>query len=265
MDWRFELAEFFKYILVSFVMYGVFAIVERIRPAQRGQSARSVLFNLKWAVVYSALAIVMGRLGLGLVVERLQGLVGGPWVKIPAPWWGLGVLLYFLAVDFFYYWFHRWQHQVPLLWAEHQFHHSETALNVTSTRRVHWLEEPLVVMFVGIPVGLLLRVEGVEMGLLGFGELLWLQFIHMNLRLELGPLNALVVGPQQHRLHHSYLPQHIDRNFAVFFPLWDIAFGTYCAPQPREFPGTGLDSGETYDRLNRAFWLPFAVWFGPRR
>jgi sterol desaturase/sphingolipid hydroxylase (fatty acid hydroxylase superfamily) len=211
------------------------------------------------------LAIGMVQFGLGTIVERLQNLTGAPWIKIGplAQSWHYVVAAvgHFLLVDFFYYWFHRWQHQTGFLWEQHKFHHSETALNVTSTRRVHWLEEPLVILFVGIPIGLLIRVEGLELGILSFIEVLWLQFVHLNLRLELGWLGRVIVGPQHHRLHHSYLPQHIDRNFAVFFPLWDMVFGTYYAPRSGEFPATGLASGETYNQLGLALILPFKGWW----
>jgi sterol desaturase/sphingolipid hydroxylase (fatty acid hydroxylase superfamily) len=262
MDW---LLGFLKYLLTGLLIYAIFALVERIRPAERGQSAKQVWFNLQWYVIYTILAIGMVRLGLGAVVERLQNLTGGPLIRISSldqSWqYVLATLGHFLLVDFFYYWFHRWQHQVVFLWEQHKFHHSETALNVTSTRRVHWLEEPLVVLFVGIPIGLLVRVEGLEMGILSFIEVLWLQFVHLNLRLELGCLGRLIVGPQHHRLHHSYQPQHIDRNFAVFFPLWDMVFGTYYAPRSGEFPATGLVSQENYNDLRLAFILPFQGWW----
>jgi sterol desaturase/sphingolipid hydroxylase (fatty acid hydroxylase superfamily) len=261
MDW---LLGTLKYLATGFVLYAVFALIERIRPAQRGQSAQQVWFNLQWYVVYTLLALAMVQVGLGSAVERLQALTGGPWIKIgplDSLWlYAVAALAHFLLVDFFYYWFHRWQHRISFLWQQHKFHHSETALNVTSTRRVHWLEEPLVVLFVGMPIGLLVRVEGLELGILSLIEILWLQFVHLNVRLELGGLGRVLVGPQHHRLHHSYLPQHIDRNFAVFFPIWDMAFGTYCPPRPGEFPATGLASGETYNSLGLALILPFKAW-----
>ncbi|HEX5846775.1 MAG TPA: sterol desaturase family protein, partial [Rhodoplanes sp.] len=40
--------------------------------------------------------------------------------------------LLLLTFDFFYYWFHRAQHEWPWLWQVHKLHHSDRALNVTS-------------------------------------------------------------------------------------------------------------------------------------
>ncbi len=258
--------DFLKYLLTAFLLYSIFMLAERIRPAEPHQPVKKILFNLRWYVLYSIVSLGMIHLGLNLVVPTVQQWLGAPLWKIPAPsnLWGYGLagLLYFLATDFFYYWFHRAQHQIPFLWEQHKFHHSDTALNVTSTQRVHWLEEPLVVIGVAMPIGILFQFEGLELGILAFIELLWLQFIHMNLRLELGGVGRLLVGPQYHRIHHSFLPEHIDRNFAVFFPIWDMAFGTYVTPRRHEFPATGLDSGETYDDLWLGFILPLREWLG---
>jgi sterol desaturase/sphingolipid hydroxylase (fatty acid hydroxylase superfamily) len=55
---------------------------------------------------------------------------------------------------------------------------------------------------------------------------------------------VLWCGPQIHRIHHSVLPQHRDKNYAVWFPLWDVLFGTYYHPARDEFPPTGV-KGET--------------------
>ena len=35
-------------------------------------------------------------------------------------------------------------------------------------------------------------------------------------------------------------PQHKDRNFAAFFPIWDILFRTFYFPKRDEFPDTGI-------------------------
>jgi hypothetical protein len=89
-------------------------------------------------------------------------------------------------------------------------------------------------------------------------------FIHANLRLSLGPVSPVVAGPQLHRIHHSLEPRHRDRNYAAFFPLWDVLFGSYYAPKRDEYPRTGLATGERVTSIGQALWLPFATWFGRR-
>jgi sterol desaturase/sphingolipid hydroxylase (fatty acid hydroxylase superfamily) len=43
-----------------------------------------------------------------------------------------------------------------------------------------------------------------------------------------------------HRIHHSVEDQHVGHNFGVLTTLWDRLFGTYWAPQPGEWPDTGV-------------------------
>ena len=64
---------------------------------------------------------------------------------------------------------------------------------------------------------------------------------HANVRLRLGPLTPLISGPQWHRIHHGRDPEYHDANFAAFFPVIDLVFGTYRRPVGDEFPASGLD------------------------
>jgi sterol desaturase/sphingolipid hydroxylase (fatty acid hydroxylase superfamily) len=85
--------------------------------------------------------------------------------------------------------------------------------------------------------------------------------MHMNMRLPLGPFTPLLVGPQYHRIHHSSLETHCDKNFAGWFPVLDIMFGSYYKPLPGEYPLTGLASGELpRGALHAAVW-PFLSWW----
>ncbi|MDB9527378.1 sterol desaturase family protein [Oscillatoria sp. CS-180] len=267
MEWLAAPLGFARYLLTAFVMYGCFMVAERIRPVEPRQPLTHIWFNLRWYVVYSIVIVLMQALGIGLIVSALQKSLGAPFISLPIPqniWtYGLLALSYFLITDFFYYWFHRWQHKVPFLWEQHKFHHSEVSLNVTSTRRVHWLEDPLIIIFLAIPMGLLFEFNGLALGILAFVEVLWLQFIHLNLRLNLRSLSSVVTGPQYHRIHHSFQPEHLDKNFSAFFPIWDIVFGTYHHPQKNEFPPTGLTTGENYNTILEASNLPFKEWIGP--
>ena len=65
--------------------------------------------------------------------------------------------------------------------------------------------------------------------------------------------------PNYHRVHHSLTPEHIDRNFVNWFPIWDIIFGTAVAPRWRELPSTGV-AGISVGSLRQAYLLPFAGW-----
>lgn len=173
----------------------------------------------------------------------------------------LGLAFIWLAMrDFFYYWLHRLQHASKWLWAEHALHHADDHLNVTTSFRHHWLETPLTVVFVNVPLMLLLRPPIITLTVVA-SILSMTEFTnHMNLRIGLGRFNWLVATPQSHRIHHSVLEKHFDKNFAAFFPVWDVIFGTYYAPQKNEYPATGLTPAERVQTVGQALFLPFLIW-----
>jgi hypothetical protein len=51
-------------------------------------------------------------------------------------------------------------------------------------------------------------------------------------------------SPQYHRVHHSSLAMHYDKNFAALFPIFDVIFGTAYRPQAGEYPPSGLHEDE---------------------
>jgi sterol desaturase/sphingolipid hydroxylase (fatty acid hydroxylase superfamily) len=116
------------------------------------------------------------------------------------------------------------------------------------------------VFIVFLPLGLLFDLPPPSIGWLWSALLLWGYFIHLNLRLPMGPLTPVFTGPQLHRLHHSIKPEHTDVNFAAFFPIWDILFGTYVPPKRDEWPATGLHDGEDLNHPGRAMLSPFRDW-----
>ncbi|NJM23683.1 MAG: sterol desaturase family protein [Richelia sp. SM1_7_0] len=220
---------FIKYVLTAFLMYGVFILIERLRPAEPHQPFKHILL-ISNGMLFILIAFAINAVGIGALVGLTRRWFGGPYLTFPEPHiylkncWCSAL---FLDCRFFYYWFHRLQHTNSFLWEQHKFHHSETSLNVTSTRRVHWLEEPLVMAFIVIPMSLLFRIEPIEVGFLAFIEILWLQFIHLNLRLELGVFNSVIVGPQHHRNFTILFSHNISIKTLLYFSDWDICFGSY--------------------------------------
>ncbi len=249
------------------LIFAGFALIERARPAERGQRFSAVAFNVEYLFLYQLVNLLLLPALTALVVDRLRaavpsafgllridGLLDGAWKTVA----------FFFVYDFFYYGFHRLQHRSPFLWAQHKLHHSEEALNATTTFRHHWLEDLLRVFLIVLPMSIAFDLKPASAGAAAFVVGLWPVFIHANLRLHLGPFARVVAGPQGHRIHHSIEPAHLDRNLAAFFPLWDQIFGTYHHPGRDEYPRTGLASGQKVTSLTQALWLPFGEWFAPR-
>ena len=83
---------------------------------------------------------------------------------------------------------------------------------------------------------------------------------HSNFRLQYGKASVLFISPQTHRIHHSRLPQHLDKNFCAHWPIWDILFGTYFAPARDEFPPTGVDGEREIQSLGEALIFTPREW-----
>ena len=84
----------------------------------------------------------------------------------------------------------------------------------------------------------------------------WDYFNHMNTRIELKWLTPVLSGPQLHRIHHSVNHQHYDKNYAAFFPLWDILFQTVHFPKFNEFPQVGLSDMDQPKTLKDYLFSP---------
>jgi sterol desaturase/sphingolipid hydroxylase (fatty acid hydroxylase superfamily) len=137
------------------------------------------------------------------------------------------------VVDLVSYWVHRAFHQVPGLWKFHAIHHSSLHMDWLAGSRTHLVD------------ALLNRTLGfVPIFVLGFAApalyayLLFVSFhavyIHANVRHRWPWLRWILATPEFHHWHHTSDEEGLDKNFAVFLPVIDIAFGT--AHQPEHWP-----------------------------
>lgn len=245
------------------IITAVGLLIERLLPAERAQPGWRLRFNLLCVPVL----VLLGGLAASSVNPLIAPYVGAShpgWLRIAFAdgyWGSLGAIaIYILIYDFFYYWWHRAQHESAWLWSQHKLHHSDRAINISSTLRHHWLESPFRIFLNTLPMGLLFDLKNPDVAWLAaiFGY--WPFFIHMNLRLGLGPFSGVLAGPQYHRIHHSLEPQHHNKNYAAYVPVWDIVFGSAYLPRRGEYPATGLEGDE--DRhLGKALVYPFQDWY----
>jgi len=264
--------EFLSAHALNLACYGafvaIFAGVERLRPVER-QSPRAFLFNLSlFSLLYLGLSgyyYEMSKLhryvanlrevhfGVSDFVGRDLGTIGLT----------LRFVLFVLAADLIKYWMHRAMHQVPLFWRFHRAHHSDRHLNASTNLREQWagtLYGDAVFAVISAPLfGVLSLPIPLTAAYIAYGF-----FAHANLRISLGWLTPVFVGPQYHRIHHSRLPEHTNVNYASFFPLCDILFGTFYRPAANEFPPTGLIA-EQHDSLWRIQLLTFEPVAAPKR
>ena len=130
-----------------------------------------------------------------------------------------------LAWDFCYYWFHRFSHEISVLWAAHAVHHQSedynlsTALRQTSTGFLFgWIfYTPL--FLIGFPLEVLITVNAIN--------LIYQFWVHTQMVRRLGVLDRILVTPSNHRAHHAQNERYIDKNYGGMLILWDRFFGTF--------------------------------------
>ncbi len=159
-------------------------------------------------------------------------------VANPLVWLGV-----FLLRDAIYYWEHRAEHSVRLLWASHMVHHSPTTIGFTTAIRVPWME------------ALYKPWLGLWVPLIGFHPLAFVtldvlaatigQLQHTTACRKRTILDAVFVTPSAHRVHHGSNPQYIDRNFGAVLIVWDRLFGTYTPETVTPVYGIGTKSAIT--------------------
>ena len=228
-------------------------IPERLWPAHPARPAGDRLNLVAW------LAFMGAQLGLGPAAGGLVTLAvnaaGGGLIALPASGWGLvwGFAAYLLAMDLGEYAFHRAQHAVPALWAMHSLHHSDPHFDSTTAVRHFWAEPVLKSLTIWLAVGLLLKASPAVVAI--YAALSYYNaVIHSNTRLDFGRASWLLNSPAYHRLHHSLLPEHWDKNFAALLPVWDVMFATYRQPRPGERPRTGLADGAPQTPIETLTW-----------
>lgn len=267
-EWLSDLSEGTLVSLVMFVPALALALLERIAPAAPHKSTREWLLNLKISLlsVFTRQAAIVLSLFIAAALASHSGI---GWIDLRfASGRGMTALiaaslLALLLSDFLYYWWHRWQHKSPILWQQHKLHHMDESVNVTTNYRTDWLEQLPVVVLPAVVLVILFKLDpvvGVAGIIRGVVVNLWAVFFHANLRLSLGWASVIVGNPQVHRIHHSRLLQHRDRNFASLFPIWDYLFGTYYHPARDEFPPTGVDTEPEVVTLAEAVTLSFRGW-----
>jgi sterol desaturase/sphingolipid hydroxylase (fatty acid hydroxylase superfamily) len=196
--------------------------------------------NLVISVICIAIAAISGTGVLWLsaaVAAKHRGILNA----VELPLW-LAILVGVLLLDLTDYGRHRFTHAFPPLWRLHRVHHSDVAIDVTTSLRNHPFEILLRPLFLGAAV-LVFGIHPLAVLLLPLLQLPVLVFQHANVRLAPAADNVLVwfiVTPGMHLVHHSRAKPQTDSNYATFLSVWDRLFGTF---RPTVVPArVGLDA-----------------------
>ncbi len=243
-----------------------YLLVEAVLPLGRRNSLRSywrgTRFLLTTAAVNTVLFTIVGPIvDLGrispLMVIDLRPLTGSGVLPVKVFGWLVAGLLVSMVGNVFYYWWHRAQHAVPLLWRFHKVHHSISELSALNSYH-HVTEDVIQYFLVLVPTALLIGVDSGYVPAIVLAVLRTHTFyIHSSANINIGPIRYIVGDNRFHRLHHSTEERHFGKNFGTTTPLWDVLFGTACFPRKGEWPKTGLGDVAEPDRVGDYLLMPF--------
>ena len=137
----------------------------------------------------------------------------------------LSFIVLFVAVDFIYYWVHRWSHEVNFLWAGHVVHHQSEEYNLSVALRQSWFHKFFTFIFY-LPLALF-GFDTLSFVWANGLNLLYQFWIHTDVIKKMGPLEYVFNTPSHHRVHHGRNPEYIDKNHGGVFIIWDRLFGTF--------------------------------------
>lgn len=209
---------------ISIAVYLVLFLAERAFPLRA--ASRSLWWRILVNVVITALALATAAVTVRPAAEYLLAL---------SPERDFGLLSYltlpisvefgiaFLLFDWSFYWWHRANHRLPLLWRFHNVHHADPDLDVTTAFRFHAVE-----------IGYSAAFRAAQIILIGPAA--WMYFVyeitfqvstlfhHSNLKLPLEferMVNWVFVTPRMHGIHHSYFRNETDSNYSTVLSWWD--------------------------------------------
>jgi sterol desaturase/sphingolipid hydroxylase (fatty acid hydroxylase superfamily) len=220
-------------------------LLERLYPARPEQRVLSTALVQDFVWRLAQLAIFAwiigwfaGLLG-GFYDRRLAFLTVQAVDRLPPT---VSLILAIVAADFLAWLHHVVRHKVRWCLWFHMIHHSQTRMNLWTDSRYHVVEYFVAAVIVFLPV------FAFKLGRSATFWLAWLmlwypRLYHANIRSTFGVLRFVLVTPQSHRVHHSLLPQHQDKNFGVLFSVWDRVFGTQ-SPDEDVYPDTGVRAAD---------------------
>jgi sterol desaturase/sphingolipid hydroxylase (fatty acid hydroxylase superfamily) len=259
-------------LIFSLVPLVPFIIAEQIWPVDEAPRFRDYNINILISLSTAYLSLPLG-IAAGLWSIQLRRIL--PWqpfsftfhnigaVPIVGPALELVAMIFVPLIlhDLWFYWSHRLEHRVPILWAFHRIHHSDERMNTSTWARDHFLQNSWRSFFSLFTLGLIVDLDLSEVAKAALYSNYFLMALsllyHSGIRIRLPWLDRVLVTPQVHRIHHGVAPEYHNKNFADALPIFDILFGTYHRPGKDEFPRTGLGP---------EFSAPRSLWsaqFGP--
>jgi sterol desaturase/sphingolipid hydroxylase (fatty acid hydroxylase superfamily) len=217
--------------------FGLLVWLERRRPLRRAvepklrREARNLAVAAAGAAALHMTEKPLADALTSLVERRRWGLL--KLVRLPT--W-LEVALAVVLLDYTLYLWHVLTHRVPFLWRFHVVHHVDLDLDASTALRFHFAELVLSVPWRAAQI-LLIGVSPPALSAWQTFLFLSIMFHHSNVRLPLDierRLNAFVVTPRMHGIHHSTVKEETNSNWSSGLTVWDWLHGTLRLDVPQD-------------------------------
>jgi sterol desaturase/sphingolipid hydroxylase (fatty acid hydroxylase superfamily) len=191
------------------------ASMKNVRGYDRRDTLASLALGLGSLVFVTFINLAIFKLSRFLFTHRLADLGAGAL--------GYGVAL--IGWDLLYYWHHRAEHRIRILWACHVSHHSSQYFNLSTALRQPWTPLAGVLFY---PWLALIGVRPELIMISGGLNLIYQYWVHTEVVGRMpAPIETIFNTPSHHRVHHGKNPEYIDKNYAGILILWDRLFGTF--------------------------------------
>ena len=244
------------------VALGALFVAERRRPLRRQAEPGAARVGRNLAIgLLAGATTAASEFPIVAPVQALaeRGRIGLlRWIPLPR---ALRVVLGFLLLDYTLYLWHRANHHAPLLWRFHAVHHVDLDLDTTTGLRFHFGELAMAAAFRAAQV-LLLGVDRETLRLWQRMLVISVVFHHSNLELPIDVeqrLNAIIVTPRMHGIHHSTREDETDTNYSSLLSCWDRWHGSLKLDVPQETVTIGVPGFSRPEdvTLERSLLLPF--------
>jgi sterol desaturase/sphingolipid hydroxylase (fatty acid hydroxylase superfamily) len=238
----------------------VLLVAERFFPLRRRKRpwrSRFLVNMIMTALVFLVGFFLVRNTGLG-GAERASrwsvlGLLSLPtWAALP---------MGFALMDLTFYYWHRANHEIGLLWRFHNVHHVDPDLDVSTSFRFHFVEIGYSTLFRVAQV-VVLGVTPVTYVVYETAFTCGTMFHHANLRLPHRVerlLNMVLVTPRMHGVHHSAVRGETNANYSVVFSWWDRLHRTLVLNVRQATIDVGVPAyrGNADNRLWSLIQMPF--------
>ncbi len=212
-------------IPVFFLLIGVELLIAKLKRT-RLYSFSDALTNISCGIGQQVSGVFLKTI---LLVGYIYLYENHALLELSGDKWWVWVLL-FVGVDFFYYWFHRYAHEISLMWGGHIVHHQSEEYNLSVALRQ------------GAFQGLFSWIFYLPLAVIGFDPITFVivnqfqtlyQFWIHTKAIDRMPrwFEFIFNTPSHHRVHHGVNPKYIDKNHGGTLIIFDRMFGTFQAEE----------------------------------